>query len=441
MRQGKKSLIMDNPSRRWYSPAPSEISVSRFSLDFGLRSADLFFRELVVPELGRTWFVRQISWPLAALAIHETLRSSKSRPAKPSAICHAIEALACKLEYAQDREGGSERILGTRAFGRDTDSEIWTFDGLRQSTNYVRNTHRQAASRALRTDVGLGFATGLRFDLLELVEVGKELAEVFLRQPVGRGGVSLRNWLLGWFDGERDVASSRKTLFAALSPEQPTPDEQNLVRRRLLETIGPASDKRRRLAHALGRAADAPEDIEAIVIPRLRQAGHSKQANEVAAALSFGAVLDRARDATSVLTRRVEPARSGVPIATLARDAKVRNSLGALKTACTHFLAKAATAEVTESTSRVFSKSLEGVDDEQTIRVLVRRVGQVLNLSDVSVIRGPLFRVVDASLEAAEKEGALEDGAASIEPDRTGRTFRIANLHSLLHDIRRRRTP
>jgi hypothetical protein len=110
----------------------------------------LFFRELVVPEIGRMWFVRQISWPVAALALHEELRSSRSRPPKPTAICHGIEALACKLEYTPDRDNRSTRILGTRAFGRDLDSRIWTFDRLRQATNYVRNTHRQAATRAIR---------------------------------------------------------------------------------------------------------------------------------------------------------------------------------------------------------------------------------------------------------------------------------------------------
>src|SRR5689334_8698948 len=152
----------------WFSPAPSEIAASRISLDFGLRSADLFFRELVVPELGRVWFVRQISWPVASLALHEELRSGGSRPPKPTAICHGIEALACKLEYAADHDDRSTRLLGTRAFGRDLVGKIWAFDGLRQPTNYVRNTHRQSASRALRAEGGLGFATGQRFDLLEL---------------------------------------------------------------------------------------------------------------------------------------------------------------------------------------------------------------------------------------------------------------------------------
>jgi hypothetical protein len=66
------------------------------SLDFELRATDLFFREVVVPELGRIWFARQLSWPLAALAIHEELASQGSNAPKPTAICHGVEAFARK---------------------------------------------------------------------------------------------------------------------------------------------------------------------------------------------------------------------------------------------------------------------------------------------------------------------------------------------------------
>jgi hypothetical protein len=165
-------------------------------LDFDLRSADLFFRELVVPELGRIWFARQLSWPVAALALYEELARDGSNPPKPTTICHGIEALACKLEYQEDpdeQDERSRRVLGRRAFGRDIDSEIWTFKQLSQATNYVRNTHRQAATRALRVDGGLGFASGSRFDLLELEPVGRALANAFLEQRVGQGSTTLCN--------------------------------------------------------------------------------------------------------------------------------------------------------------------------------------------------------------------------------------------------------
>jgi len=418
----------------WFSPAPSEVSSSRISLDFGLRSADFFFRELVVPELGRIWFVRQFSWPLASLALHESMQNQGSNAPRPTAICHGIEALACKLAYQINPQGPFERILGSRAFGRDPEMRVRSFQQLRQPSNYVRNTHRQAATRAIRQDGGLGFATGTRFDLLDLEPVGRALAEAFLDQRVGLGGTSLRKWLLGWLRDEQELPGWSDTLARALVPERPTSEERELVRSRVLDTRTPECATRQHLAPAIGRAADLP-DIRSVVVPRLRDAGHRKQADEVIAALAFGAVLDRARDATADLTQAVDAARGGVPAATLARDAAIRKSLGGLRAAAKNFSSKVSTVGITEPTSRVFVDALLGRDDElQTIRFLVGRVAQVLCLSDDSVHRGALFRVVDQS----ESLDGLEEGAASIEPDRTnrtGRTFRIANLHSLLRDV------
>ena len=417
----------------WFSPAPSEVSSSRISLDFDLRAADLFFRELVVPELGRIWFARQLSWPLAALALHEELASHGSNAPKPTAICHGIEALACKLEYLVDPQDPSRRILGRRAFGRDVEREVWSFYRLRQATNYVRNTHRQAATRAIRVEGGLGFARGARFDLLELEPVGRALANAFLEQRVGKGGTSLRKWLLGWLDGDREISGWPKTLLQALSPEHASDEERSLVRSRLLGTSTPASAKRERLARAVGRAADLP-DIEDTVVVHLRESGHREQANELVAARAFGAVLDRARDAVASLTRAVEPGRGGVKLAILASDSPVRKSIKDLRSAATSYLEKANTAALKEGTSRSFAGAVVAADDSEAIRLLVRRAGEVLGLADSSVVRGPLFRVVDATDETSD----LEDGSDSIEPDRTGRTFRVANLHSLLREVDQR---
>jgi len=422
---------MSNSSTFWFSPAPSEVSSSRISLDFGLRAADQFFRELVVPEIGRIWFARQLSWPLAALALHKELASHGSNAPKPTAICHGIEALACKLEYdVDDPQTPSPRILGRRAFGRDAEREVWSFHRLRQATNYVRNTHRQAATRAIRVDGGLGFASGSRFDLLELEPVGCALAKAFLEQRVGQGGTRLRRWLLGWLGGDREISDRRNTLLQALSPEHATDEERTLVRSRLLGTSTPASEKRQRLASAVGRAADVP-DIENVVVVRLHNAGHSKQADEVVVARAFGAVLDRARDAVARLTRAVEPGRGGVKLATLASDAALKKSIKDLRTASRNYVEKANTTGVKEGTSLSFADAVVAANDAEAIRLLVKRADEVLGLADGSVIRGPLFRVVDAT----DETGDLEDGAESIEPDRTGRTFRIANLHSLLRDV------
>lgn len=423
---------MSEAATYWFSPAPSEVTSSRLSLDFDLRAADLFFRELVVPELGRIWFARQLSWPLAALALYEELASHGSNAPKPTAICHGIEALACKLEYEanSDRETRSRRILGTRAFGREDGQEMWSFHRLRQASHYVRNTHRQAATRAVRVDGGLGFARGSRFDLLELEPVGRALANAFLNQNVGQGGTTLRKWIVGWLRDEKRLPSSRASFRTALSPEHATDDERALVRSRLLGTSTPASEKRQRLAHAVGRAVAMP-DIEGAVVVRLRNGGHREQADQVVAARAFGAVLDRARDAVASLTRAVEPARGGVKVPTLVVDSGIKRALKDLRSATKSYVERANVAGVNEPTSRAFADAVAAADDAETIRLVVQRAGEVLGLADSSVVRGALFRVVDGADEASD----LEDGAASIEPDRTGRTFRIANLHALLRDV------
>lgn len=426
---------MRTSSAFWFSPAPAEISASRITLDFELRAADLFFRELVVPELGRIWFVRQLSWPLAALMLHQDLLNKHSNAPKPTAICHGIEALACKLEFVanSDRETRPRRILGSRAFGRDDGQNIWSFHRLRQASNYVRNTHRQAASRAIRVDGGLGFARGSRFDLLQLEPVGRALANAFLNQNVGQGRTTLRKWIMGWLRDEKTLPASRASFRTALSPEHVTDDERALVRSRLLGTSTPASEKRQRLTQALGRAVAMP-DIEEVVVARLRASGHGAQADQVVAALAFGAVLDRARDVVASLTRVVEPARGGVKVSTLVADSGIKRALKELSSATKIYVEKANVAGVNEPTSRTFAESIAAADDAEAIRLVVQRAGEVLGLADASVVRGALFRVVGAADEALD----LEDGAASIEPDRTERKFRIANLHELLCDLDQR---
>lgn len=71
-------------------------------------------------------------------------------------ICRGIEALACKLAHATSGDVPSERILGRRAFRRDEGEAVWGFAQLRQQAHHVRNTHRTAATRAVRVADGLG---------------------------------------------------------------------------------------------------------------------------------------------------------------------------------------------------------------------------------------------------------------------------------------------
>jgi len=409
----------------WFAPKPSEWSASRLTLDFGLRGADQFYRELVVPELGRVWFVRQLTWPLAALELHAQMKAEGTAP-KATAICHGIEALACKLEYWEHE---SERVLGTRAFGREEARDIWSFDKLRLRQNYVRNTHRAAATRAVRTDGGLGLASGQRFDLLEVEPVGRALANAFLTQSVGKGGTTLGSWLKRWIRDEVDGVGAGKTHQVAMSPEVPTNEERQIIRARLFDIASPNASKRKTLAAAIGLPKNPP-DVDKL-IARLRKV-HPVQADEISAARAFGAMLDRCRDVVAHLTRVIEPARSGLGVAQLARDKDVAAAVAALKSAAGMFAERIEqTKSAVDSTAGALASSLIKGDTEACVRIIVGRASDLLALAGSLVVRGALFRVVSAT----EAVDGVEEGASTIEPDRTGRTFRIANLHSILLDI------
>lgn len=414
-------------SSYWFAPTPTALSSRRLSLDLGLRAADLYFRELVVPGLGRVWFARQLSWSVAALALHESLGKAGGKVPRPTAICRGIEALACKLEYQTGADAPSPRILGLRAFRRDNGTR-WDFDHLRKPAHYVQNTHRQSSTRALRVDEGLGLANGARFEGMELTPIGRALARELLTQPVDKGGTTLEKWLCRWITGEIVYSGGGRSLPRALSPESATPGELALVRSRLLETAPPAGPTRARLASALGRKPLKPAVLLQRVIDTLRNDGYSQHADQVSAAQAFGAMLDRLREAVSCLTHAIQPARGGVEIAWLVKDARLKRALRDVQLATNGYVKKAMSAEITETTSHAFAARLLAAEEPEAVRLIVQRGGELLCLADDKVFRGALFRVVSM----VDDEPDPDSGATSIEPDRTGRTFRIANLHELL---------
>lgn len=410
----------------WYAPAPADVGGSRLTLDFGLRAADLYFRELVVPGIGRVWFVRQLSWPVAALKLHAILKAEHGRNILPSAISQGIEALGCKLALLQEDGERSDRIIGRRAFDRAPDA--WDFASLRRSSYYVINTHRQAATRALRVDGGLGLASGSRFNAMTLEPIGEALAGAFLRQ----GRIALQNWLIGWLLGEASDPSRSDALCRALSPETASANEREIVRGRLIDVADAAGATRRRLSQAIG--ARRTLDIEGSVIPNLRKAGQTAQANEIVIARAFGLMLDRARDATAALTQEIGSAREGVALAALGREQRVKPRIRALQTAASDFLKTMETRSVEERSARAFASGLAQAETiEAAIRRLVAAAPLLLRVSGSSVVRGAQFRRISRTEAAGEAEDA---GRTGLEADFTDRTFRIGNFHELLLDCR-----
>ena len=53
----------------WFIPALEEFQSERALLHLGLNGAVRHYRELIVPGIGGVWFVRQLSWAVAGIAL------------------------------------------------------------------------------------------------------------------------------------------------------------------------------------------------------------------------------------------------------------------------------------------------------------------------------------------------------------------------------------
>lgn len=405
----------------WFAPESDVPTGGRLNLDFGMRSSDLFFRERVVPGIGGAWFVRQLSWACAALALHA--KQGVRRGPRATDIAHAIEALGSKRAWWAEEE--SNRINGVRAFQRDEDD--FSFATLSRRKNYVQVTHRQGAVRALRGEPSLGLAVGGRFDGLALLPPGQDLADAFLYQPVGKGGAALEGKLLAWIAGA-DVGEA-PSLVNALSPSRPSKAEYEVVRRRLCGLTDPAGTTRARLA----KIVDVPKlpDLDKVLPEALAAAGWVGQAADIVAARAFGALLDRTREFAGALTPLVEQQGGSAKVAELAKADAVASAARQLRVAATAFLTRAGLAGVVEPISQDFARQIhEAKDDSHLTAVVVSQPNTLLGLDGAMLRRGPLFRVlIGADAAVGEASGEPPDPLAS------DRTFRISNLHSLLRDV------
>jgi len=411
----------------WYPLEVGEASFSRISLDFGLRGANQHFVELVVPGIGGTRFVRQLSWAVAGLAMRDTFREHGVK-ARATPLANAIEALGCKSEYQSDP--GYRRVIGRRAFARDG-ADVASFAELRERRHYVQNTFRATVVRALRDGMGLGFTRGARFDALELEPVGHQLAQALLDYArIGQGNATLRTWLRKWIGG--DKVPTWTAVREVLSPRWPSKLERSIVRARLIEVDGPEAEKRKDLAGILMPEASFP-GVD-MVVSELRRLKCEKHARQVELAVAFGALLDACIDVTRELSAAID--RAGQLTLEAARK-RVDIQLGAVVIATTQYLARAELSRSDSHTSaHRFALDATTRSREQLLVELLHREGRVCELVDGNVHMGPLFRnlrAIAADTDADEGEDEAELGA----PDAgEARTFRLARFHELLRDTR-----
>lgn len=396
----------------WFMPGREDFAVERAMLFLGMRRAMRYYRELVVPGIGGVWYVRQISWALAGIA----LAGKSARAYQASQIANGIEALACKLRWYDGKEEG---IRGTRAFARY--EEAWDFSDLSTRKYYVQVTFRQSTVGALRA---LGFTSGgVRFNTMVLTDAGREMVDLFLDSE------RTRNVLERWID-KGALPDSGKTLLV-IGQLTGTAAESQLLQKRLLadtiDNIG-APDRRRYLIEAIkpvsGKAA--------VSLGKVKSQLKDAQRLEIETAEAFDRMLDAARAVVHSTAHCLE-ARSEAENSFVVR--KVMPEIRKLSATAKHYVAKARESKKAHPESLMFADAIvQGKVPQAVFDEVIKRDGAIVSAFGLQhVARGPLFdrrhragdatRTQDAERDQADGQ-ALEDSSTKLKVDQLRRLWR-----------------
>ena len=229
----------------------------------------------------------------------------------------------------------------------------------------------------------------------------------------------------------------RRPSVRALSPEHATDEERSARFARAL--LGTATGGQREAA-ATGRRGRARGDMRDVERVRRRSSARGRWSR---AGRTRSSPRERSAQCSTEPVSCCEPdprasslARGGVKLATLANDSALARSHQGPARRCEELLGEGEHRQGERGHEpRVRRRRRGCADDAEAIRLLARRAGEVLGLADGSVVRGPLFRVVDATRRGELTSRTVLRASSPIA--RAGR-FRIANLHSLLRDVDQR---
>lgn len=379
----------------WFIPALEEFQSERALLHLGLNSSTRYYRELIVPWIGGVWFVRQLSWAVAGIEL------AKELSLKPAKVANAIEALACKLEWWGDPENYNKK--GQRAFARDEEDEVWSFNGLSDKTNYVQVTYRQSSVRALS---GLKLTTPARFNTMELTGTGRDLSEAFLNQSKIRGA------LISWLNGG-DIHATGTIIEGLISC--PNDEEKGIVKTVLradsMDTLGD-SHRRCCLIEAFGRNTENMPALNIIKSSLLRSQGSNMQGqvDNIDAALAFDEMLECGRKTiytcAQLIADKAEPLTSG-----LVQNKNLSEALDTLRKAADKFQQ---TKGERHPDALAFAAEVlpPSAGNAERLTKLILRDGNILDISGQKVIEGHLF---NRRRETSENNAASPEGVGTEE--------------------------
>ncbi len=350
----------------WFIPAKEEFQSQRALLNLELNRAIRYYRELVVPGIGGVWFVRQLSWAAAGIAL------AREHHIKPAKVANAIEALACKLEWKNDKDDYSRK--GKRAFNRDRDADIWDFARLSDKAHYVQVTYRQSTVRAM---TGLMLTNGTRFNTMELTDSGETIKDALLQNKV-------RNALSRWIKG----GSDRLGLTEKSIGRNATKDEKQLIRDRLrADSIDMLADpsRRRSLIDAFGRCKTQMPDLS-VIKNRLPK----NQARDIEIAEAFDEMIGCGRAIVHSCARLIDNNKD-TRITMLIKNQELKKALDRVARAATKFEKSSRPNEHPDA--KDFAQAMLSPSTKSTdkLKNIIQRDNNILVVADGRIRKGPLF--------------------------------------------------
>lgn len=410
-------------SDMWGLLGPETLPSLRRTRGLGIAASVRRFNDLAVPGLGGVWFGKQIFLALLGVAVAEYVRAWGNRPdirkISNIEVTNAVEALACWMAYRENGWTPDPRLRGItklKGWGRIT------FQQARQSGFYVTQPMRMAAVQTLPA-LGLVEAGNTLFNSFRCSDTGREVIDAATREAAP---TAVRQDHVLWAESNATVQSlakwvldigQRKRLPSAdiLSPLFPLPDAARAVLRHCLLHEGADAARRQ-------DAWDWIANLEAGTVSSWK--GRPEHWHDLQAGARFFAL----RDAAITVLDGLESHMGTMAAPSLDLSKALPCDLDPLRQAARQYLDMGHT----DADARAFARECLGEGDD-SVRSLVRRDGQVLQLRGERIVPGPAFRGSPQRLgNDTDEEDGPQPPAVPLPPHIS---FRVRNLWLLQHDM------
>jgi len=410
----------------WGLLGPEKVVSERRTRSLGIAASIRSFNDLAVPGLGGVWFGRQIFTAVLGIAVAEHVRSQGTQ-IQNIRVANAVEALSCWLALHNNGWQSDPRLRGaTKMFGKSPKH----FSDAGASNFYVTQPMRMATVQTLPA---LGFVTTntSRFNSYKCTVVARNFIQAVCPEPVHYSQKIIAH-LAAWACGQTINVDNSK-ISKALSMLETFPEagcgilSEQLIQGSIREK---SDDKERRRAACLW--------IEGLRNNPDQEIDWKKKPNEIDVQhwhdLHAGALFFLVREAAIQVLDELEKHIANTSETRFVFEAsipkKITEYLNHLRQESKNFLDKGHN----DSIARRFCEECVDEWDEEVLKNLVKRDGQVLRFTGKAIVPGPAFNGGTPSIPE-EQETSNNESQPQAPSWPEGISTRISNLFLLNADL------